>query len=253
MTPQDNVFEVIPAIDLRGGKCVRLHQGNYKQETVYSDDPVAMAKHWEDAGALRLHVVDLDGAREGEPKNLDVAGKIAQAISIPSDMGGGIRTAETARRILDAGFQRFSIGTKALDTDFAWAIFTEFGNAVIADIASRDGKVYVSGWQEASGVPAKELALRLASLGCERIIFTDISRDGAMTGPNISAACDLASALDIPVIASGGVSSYDDLVRLAKLRSCGIEGAIVGKALYDGRIDLAIAINAVSKELASSP
>ncbi len=238
-------FEVIPAIDLRDGKCVRLFQGDYAQETVYSDDPVAMARRWEDAGAQRLHVVDLDGARDGSPRNLDIAGKIARSIAIPSDFGGGVRSVGTARSVIDAGFQRFSIGTKALDEEFASGIFSEFGAAAILDIAARDGYVSVAGWQQQSTVGAVDLAQKLVKLGCQRIIFTDISRDGAMSGPNIQAAVTLAEVVGIPVVASGGVSSIADLLEVSAHFTCGIEGVITGKALYDGRIDLREAIRAL--------
>ncbi len=244
------VFEVIPAIDLRGGRCVRLHQGDYSQETVYSDDPVAMAKRWETAGASRLHVVDLDGAREGTPCNLGVAGRIARAIDIPADFGGGIRTLESARRVIDEGFQRFSIGTRAMEEAFASSVFAEFGDAAIADIGARNGRVSVAGWREQSDVDAMQFACRLQALGCRRIIFTDVSRDGTLTGPNIAAVREMALALDIPVVASGGVSSVDDLMRLAELAGIAVEGAIVGKALYDGRVDLAEAIHAVEAHMA---
>jgi phosphoribosylformimino-5-aminoimidazole carboxamide ribotide isomerase len=238
-------FEVIPAIDLRGGRCVRLAQGDYARETVYSDDPVAMARKWEDAGAPRLHVVDLDGARHGEPVNLEVAGRIARAISIPSDFGGGVRSAEWARRVLEEGFQRFSIGTRALDQEFAEAIFREFGDAAIADIASREGRVVVSGWTEGSSISACDLARRMEQIGCRRIIFTDVSRDGTLTGPNLEAMHEMVTSVNIPVVASGGVSSVEDLLALSELGHLGLEGAIVGKALYDGRLDLAEAIRAV--------
>lgn len=231
-------FEIIPAVDLRGGKCVRLHQGDYAQETVYSDDPVAMGLQWQEAGAPRLHVVDLDGAREGQPRNLEVAGRIASALSIPADLGGGIRSAETAARVLEAGFQRFSIGTRALDAGFAREIFAQFGDAAIADIAARDGKVSVAGWQQQSDVDALELGKRLVDLGCRRIIFTDISRDGTLQGPNMAAVKRMAEATGIAVVASGGVSKAEDLLQLAPLHALGVEGAIVGKALYDGRLDL---------------
>jgi len=239
-------FEVIPAIDLRDGRCVRLEQGDYARQTVYSDDPVAMALRWQEAGAPRLHVVDLDGAREGAPRNLDVAGRIARAISIPSDFGGGVRSADTARQVVEAGFQRFSIGTKALDSSFAEAIFSEFGDAAIADVGARDGMVAVAGWVQQSSLPAAELVARLVAVGCRRIIFTDISRDGSLQGPNIAAVRDMAASVPIPVVASGGVSSVADLVQLSALFGMGVEGAIVGKALYDGRVDLADALAAVA-------
>jgi phosphoribosylformimino-5-aminoimidazole carboxamide ribotide isomerase len=238
-------FEIIPAIDLRGGRCVRLEQGDYSRETVYSEDPVAMARRWEDAGAPRLHVVDLDGAREGRPVNLEAAGRIARAISIPSDFGGGVRSAGWARRVLEEGFQRFSIGTRALDEEFAGAIFREFGEAAIADIASREGRVVVSGWTEGSSVTACDLARRMEALGCRRIIYTDVSRDGTLSGPNLEAMREMVTSVNIPVVASGGVSSIEDILALRELGHLGLEGAIVGKALYDGRLDLSEALRAV--------
>lgn len=239
-------FEVIPAIDLREGKCVRLVQGDYDRQITYSGDPVAVALKWQEMGAPRLHVVDLDGAKQGEPANLDVAGAIARSLNIPCDFGGGVRTAQIASSVLEAGFERFSIGTRALDTDFAQSIFHTFGDAAIADIASRDGKVSVAGWQQATEVDAFELAVQLQSLGCRRIIYTDISRDGSLGGPNIDAVRGLASRVEIPVVASGGVASVSDLLRLSELHEIGVEGAITGKALYDGRIDLGRAIAAVA-------
>lgn len=241
----DEPFVLIPAIDLRDGKCVRLHQGNYEKETVYAEDPVSVARQFEDEGAKLIHVVDLDGAREGEPLNLPVAEKIASAVQIPCDFGGGIRNAHTARRVLDAGFRMFSVGTKALDESFAIQIFGSFGNAAIADIGARDGKVAVKGWQEDSGVTAVEFAVKLQSLGCKRIIFTDVTRDGALTGPNLSATAEVARAVKIPVVASGGVSSLGDILQACSLMSCGVEGIIVGRAIYDGRVNLREALDAV--------
>lgn len=239
-------FDVIPAIDLRDGRCVRLVQGDYSRETVYSADPVAMARRWQDCGARRLHVVDLDGAREGEPRNLKIAGEIARAISIPADFGGGIRSTEAARAVLDEGFVRFSIGTRALDEEFAGLVFSEFGDAAILDIAARDGVVSVAGWREQTSIGALDLARNLTNRGCACIIFTDISRDGAMSGPNVGATRDLATAVTARIIASGGVSSLEDVMALAELAPLGVEGAIVGKALYDGRLDLAAALSAVT-------
>lgn len=241
-----SAFEVIPAIDLMDGRCVRLVQGDYERQTVYSDDPVAVARGWEGAGAKRLHVVDLDGARSGEPRNLETASRIARSLSIPADIGGGIRTLESARKCLSAGFQRFSIGTRAIDEEFASELFGEFGDAAILDIASRDGRVAVAGWQRQLEVQAIDLAVRLASAGCRRIIYTDIARDGALSGPNLAAMAEMAQAVDIPVVASGGVSSVQDLLNLRELFGQGIEGAIVGKAIYDGRVDLSEAIKRLS-------
>lgn len=246
----DEPFVLIPAIDLRDGKCVRLHQGDYDKETIYSEDPVQIAKQFEDAGARLIHVVDLDGARAGEPLNLPVARKIADAVHIPCDFGGGIRDAHTARRVLEAGFRMFSVGTKALDESFALQIFGSFGTAAIADIGARDGQVAIKGWQEDSGISAVEFARKLESLGCKRIIFTDVTRDGALTGPNLESTAEVAKAVNIPVVASGGVSSLEDILQACKLMSCGVEGIIVGRAIYDGRVNLGEALSAVGEAVA---
>lgn len=226
-------FEIIPAIDIRGGKCVRLLQGDYNRETVYGDDPIAMARKWADAGSPRLHVVDLDGARDGVPVNLEIIRQIAAAIDIPVEVGGGIRTHETIEALLDAGVQRCVLGTAAAkNPDWAEECFAIYADAIILGIDARDGKVAVSGWQETSAVKAVDFARAMEEAGCARIIFTDIARDGMLTGPNLEALRTMTEAVKIPVIASGGVQAAADVALLRQIP--GIEGVISGKALYEG-------------------
>ena len=226
-------FEIIPAIDLRGGQCVRLLQGNYNEETVYGQDPVAMAKRWQDEGATRLHVVDLDGARDGEQANLEAIAKIAQALSIPVQMGGGLRSAEAIERVLNNGVQRCILGTQAAaKPEWAQQMFAQFGDAIILGLDARDGIVATAGWQESSGIPAVHFAQAMQNAGCARIIFTDIARDGTLAGPNAIALREIAEAVEIPIIASGGVHKATDVRILRNIPN--VEGVIVGKALYEG-------------------
>ena len=230
-------FEIIPAIDIRGGQCVRLIQGDYNQETVYGDDPLQMAHKWASEGATRIHIVDLDGARDGQSANFDVIAKIASEIKVPIQVGGGIRTHDALDALLDAGVQRCILGTKAAqDTRWAEETFAIYADAVILGIDARDGKVAVSGWQETSGADAKGFAKYMEEAGCMRIIFTDIARDGMLQGPNLAAMQGMAQAVEIPVIASGGVQSVADLAPLRAID--GIEGVIIGKALYEGTVTL---------------
>lgn len=236
-------WEVIPAIDLRGGQCVRLYQGDYAQETVYSDDPGAMARQWADMGASRLHVVDLDGARSGAPVNLDAIRAILAAVSIPVQVGGGIRTAETVARLLDLGVQRVVLGTAAVrDPDLTAAVCARYGDAIIIGVDAREGMVAVAGWIETAATKATDLIPRMEAAGARRFIYTDIGRDGTFAGPNldqlreVAACCTTAS-----VIASGGVGKVADV---AAVRALGVEGLIVGKALYDGAVDLREALAA---------
>ncbi len=233
----------IPAIDLQGGRCVRLSQGDFDQETVYGDDPVAMALRWQGLGAQRLHVIDLDGAREGSPRNHDAIAGIAAALAIPVQVGGGIRDAATVEKLLFLGVDRCILGTRAAQ-DRAWAeeMFRTFGERLILGIDAKDGRVAIKGWVETTPLTAVELALALKPAGAQRIIYTDISRDGMLTGPNVAATARLAAETGLAVIASGGMSTLDDLHRLAAYP--GIEGAIIGRALYTGAIDLAEAVRA---------
>ncbi|HEY3378439.1 MAG TPA: 1-(5-phosphoribosyl)-5-[(5-phosphoribosylamino)methylideneamino]imidazole-4-carboxamide isomerase [Armatimonadota bacterium] len=231
----------IPAIDLLGGHCVRLSQGDYAQQTVYGDDPVAMALRWQHAGGQRLHVVDLDGAKEGSPRNHDVIAAIAMTLDIPVQVGGGIRDVETVEKLLTLGVNRCILGTRAAqDRPWAEEMFRRFGDRLILGIDAKDGLVAVKGWVETTNLTAVELANALKPFGAARIIYTDISRDGMLTGPNVAATARLAEETGMAVIASGGMSTLDDLHRLAE--HPGIEGAIIGRALYTGAIDLAEAV-----------
>ena len=238
-------MQIIPAVDIRGGKCVRLLQGEFDKETVYADDPVDMALHWASLGAERLHVVDLDGAKTGEGTNTPVIARIVGALDIPVQLGGGIRTLETAGRMLDLGLDRVIVGTSAaLDRGLAEAIFGAFGDRVVLGLDARDGKVAIHGWREVLDIQAIDFAREMESLGARRIIHTDISRDGMLEGVNLDAMERMARAVDIPIIASGGVTGIGDIHNLKKLEPLGVEGVITGKALYTGSIDLREAIAA---------
>ena len=245
-------MEIIPAIDIRSGRCVRLTQGDYDRETVFGDDPAAMAKHWQDLGATRLHVVDLDGAREGRPVNVEAILGVLDAASIPVQVSGGLRDIAALDRYLNAGAQRVILGTAAVkDQTTLLNAITLFRDRIIAGIDARDGLVATEGWRESSSVVATDLVHQLSELGVSRIICTDISRDGMLTGPNfdsIAAIVEQASNLPAPVavIASGGVSAIDHLRQLATL---GVEGAIVGTALYTGALDLAEALAALKSDI----
>ncbi|BCM89283.1 1-(5-phosphoribosyl)-5-[(5-phosphoribosylamino) methylideneamino] imidazole-4-carboxamide isomerase [Abditibacteriota bacterium] len=239
-------FEIIPAIDIRGGKCVRLMQGDYARETVYGDDPVEMAKRWAGEGAPRLHIVDLDGAREGSSANFEAIQNIVKAVQVPVQVGGGIRSFETLDALLDAGVQRCILGTVlAKNQSFAEEAFAIYADAVIAGIDARDGKVAVEGWQETSAVDAVRFASYMEELGAMRIIFTDIGRDGMLTGPNTGALISVCEAVSIPVIASGGVQNEADVIQLRAIE--GIEGMISGKALYEGTTTLRAFLKAASE------
>lgn len=232
-------FEIIPAIDIRGGKCVRLLQGDYARETVFGEDPVEMARRWEAEGGTRLHVVDLDAARTGEPVNLPIVARIAAALSIPVQMGGGVRNREAVLRTLDAGIQRAIVGTTAAaDPETARALFGEFGDRLILGLDARDGRAAVAGWTETTSWDAVDLAREMAAAGARRIIFTDIATDGMGSGPSLESTRRLAEAVGLPIIASGGVGSDDDVVQVQALSAAGVEGVIVGKALYTGAVQL---------------
>lgn len=238
------VFTLYPAIDIRGGKCVRLLQGDYNQETVFHDSPVEVAKTWEAQGAQWIHVVDLDGAKEGRPVHAELIGRIAQSVRIPVQVGGGLRTREAVERLLGTGAARVILGTAAIENrTFVEDVLRDFGDRIAIGIDARSGYVATRGWLETSEVRAEALARELASAGAKTFIFTDISRDGTMKGPNVEAIVQLAKASGQQVIASGGVSSYGDLERLAAHASDGVSGAIIGKALYTGDIRLDQALN----------
>lgn len=239
-------MEIIPAIDLKGGKCVRLYQGDYEKETVFSDDPVSVALRWQSEGAKRLHLVDLDGAAKGELCNLDAIEKIATAVEIPVQVGGGVRSLETIEQLLELGVGRAILGTVAVENpSLAEEACQRFGEQIIIGIDARDGWVATRGWLQQSTITAGELAARMVGLGARRFIYTDISRDGTLTSPNFEAVAELLSQVSVPVIAAGGISSVEHLTRLATL---GAEGAIVGRAIYTGDVKLEQAVKSVSEE-----
>jgi phosphoribosylformimino-5-aminoimidazole carboxamide ribotide isomerase len=232
---------LIPAIDLKDGRCVRLRQGNMDDETVFSEDPVATAGRWVDAGARRLHIVDLNGAREGRPVNARVIGQIASTYpDLPIQVGGGIRDEDTIQAYLEAGVRYAIIGTKAVTTPhFVSEICVEFPGHIIVGLDARDGKVATEGWSKLSGHDVVDLAQRFEREGVEAIIYTDISRDGMMQGLNVEATAALARAIHIPVIASGGVTTLEDVRAVGEVAGDGIVGAITGRAIYEGTLDFA--------------
>lgn len=230
-------MKLYPAIDIKDGQCVRLRQGVYDDKTVYADKPCEVAKEFEEAGARFIHLVDLDGAREGRSVNDEAVKAIIDCVSIPVEIGGGIRTTEDISRKLDLGVSRVIIGTEAVRRpEFVKESIRQFGaNKIIVGIDAKDGKVAVSGWEEISKITAVDLALLMKEMGVKTIIYTDISKDGMLSGPNIMQTKKLAEATGLEIVASGGVSSVQDLRELAK---AGVDGAILGKAIYEHKIDL---------------
>lgn len=236
-------FTIYPAIDIRGGKCVRLIQGDYNQETVYADDPVQVAQKWQEQGAQWLHLVDLDAARTGEWTNRSVIEQILANVSIPVQVGGGIRNLERLERLLQLGVARVVIGSAAIDQPaFVRRALAQYAEQIAIGIDARQGKVAIHGWQETAEVSAEELAQEMVKLGAKRFIFTDISRDGMLTGVNLSAVRQLAQITGVEVIASGGVRTLGDIEQLCTYHDEGIGGVIIGKALYTGQIALADAL-----------
>ena len=232
---------VIPAIDLKGGRCVRLVQGKASAETVFSDDPVAVAERWESEGARRLHVVDLDGAFGGGPAQTALIHKITRAVSIPVEVGGGLRTMEHVEAVLETGASWAIVGTRAaLDTAFLGDVCRRFEDRIIVGLDASDGRVAVDGWTRVLEYQAVELARDAAAAGACTVIYTDIARDGTQGGPNMSSTEAVARAAGIPVFASGGVGSLEDIRQLAAL--AGVEGVIVGRALYTGAVSLRAAL-----------
>ncbi len=232
-------FTIFPAIDLKGGRCVRLLQGRAEDETVYSDDPVAMALHWQEQGGRYLHVVDLDGAFRGRPVHTDVIRRITEALDIPVEVGGGLRRDDDVAQILEAGAARAIIGTRACrDPESLSRLVQRFGDAIAVGIDARDGQVQVEGWTETTGSDAVELARSMAQLGVSTLIYTDTSRDGMLQGVHAAALDALCAAVPCGVIASGGVSSAQDIQTLRDLQRPNLLGAIVGKALYEKRVTL---------------
>lgn len=232
---------LIPAIDLKDGKCVRLRQGRMEDDTVFSDDPVAMASRWVELGARRLHLVDLNGAFAGEPVNGDVVKAIAREFpELPIQIGGGIRTPEIIQSYLDAGVSWVIIGTKAVkEPDFVREMCERFPGHVIVGLDARDGRVATDGWANVTDVDVIELAQRFEHDGVSSIVYTDISRDGMLQGVNVEATVRLADAVSIPVIASGGITDLNDIRALCEVATHGIEGAITGRAIYEGTLDFA--------------
>jgi phosphoribosylformimino-5-aminoimidazole carboxamide ribotide isomerase len=235
---------VIPAIDLKGGKCVRLLQGDLAQATVYGDDPVAMAERWQGEGAQWLHVVDLDGAVGGAPSHLEVLRAIAERLSIPVEFGGGVRTLESARAAFGAGAARLILGTIALESPrLLEQIAGEFPARVYVALDARDGRVATRGWTETSNVAVEDAARNCERSGAAGFLYTDISRDGTQQGVNVAATAALAKAVRLPVIASGGVASLEDVRAIRAAEVSGIEAVIIGRALYTGAVRLSEAID----------
>jgi phosphoribosylformimino-5-aminoimidazole carboxamide ribotide isomerase len=240
---------IIPAIDLRGGKCVRLRQGRAEEMTVFSHDPVATGLKWQAAGARWLHVVDLDGAFSGSPQNLEAIRRLRENLTIPMELGGGIRTLETISFYLDLGLDRVILGTVVLkDPKLAARACARFAGRIAIALDARDGLLAVEGWTESSRRTALEVAKSLEPLRPAALIYTDISRDGVKRGVNIEATRALAQAVDLPVIASGGVSSLADIEALLPLEPLGVVGVITGRALYDGSLDLNEAISLAQQD-----
>ena len=241
-------MEILPAIDLLDGRCVRLYQGDYQQSQIYHENPVEVARQWADQGATRLHLVDLDGAKVGQPVNLAAIEAIIRAVDIPVQVGGGLRDRASVIKLLEIGVGRVILGTIAVEQpELVANLCKEFPQQIVVGIDARNGKVATRGWLETSTVEATDLAQQMEKLGAAAIIYTDIHRDGTLVGPNLDALREIAAPLDIPVIASGGVSALRDLLSLLSLEPLGVNGVIVGKALYTGDVDLKEAISAVGQ------
>ena len=236
-------MEIIPAVDIKGGKCVRLYQGNFQRETVFSNDPVAMALQWQDQGAQRLHVVDLDGAASGQLHHEPIIEDMITKIGIPLQLGGGIRTLEAIEEVLSLGVERVVLGTAAVEDPFMLEEACEqFDEAIVVGVDARKGFVATQGWTQSSDITATDFVDWMTGFGVRRFIYTDIARDGTLTEPNFDDISTLLSKITVPLIVSGGVSSVEHLKRLKEM---GVEGAIVGRALYTGDLDLKEALAAV--------
>ena len=239
---------IYPAIDIRGGRCVRLTEGRFDAETVFADDPAEMALKWAGLGAEFLHLVDLDGALAGEGKNVPVIQRILKSVSIPVQLGGGIRNLETIEKLLELGVTRLILGSAAVkNPELVAEACKKYPGHIAVGIDAKNGEVAIEGWGQGSGVAATELAKKMASFGVETIIYTDISRDGMLSGVNVEATAALARACGVPIIASGGVASLDDIRRVKAVESDGVQGCIIGKAIYTGAVDLKEAL-ALAKE-----
>ncbi len=239
-------MDVIPAIDLLEGRCVRLYQGDYGRSQVFNDNPVEVAKQWAEQGATRIHVVDLDGAKVGQPVNTKAIEAIVAAVSVPVQVGGGLRDRIGVTKMLDAGVHQVILGTAAVEEPtIIESLCAEFPGKIIVGIDARKGWVATHGWIETSEVAATDLAQQMSELGVAAIIYTDILRDGTLIGPNLDALRELANRISIPIIASGGVSSMTDLLSLLALEPLGVSGVIVGRALYTDNISLKEAVQAI--------
>ncbi|MEO1086177.1 MAG: 1-(5-phosphoribosyl)-5-[(5-phosphoribosylamino)methylideneamino]imidazole-4-carboxamide isomerase [Acidobacteriota bacterium] len=243
-------MQIWPAIDLRGGKCVRLQQGDYDRETVFSEDPVRVAESFQAEGAKHLHLVDLDGAREGRPVNTDVIDRVVEAVDMECELGGGVRDTPTVETLLGLGLHRLVVGTSALKNPEWFAeICRAHPGRIVLGLDARDGSLATDGWEQDSGADAVQVARQLQSLPLAAIVYTDIATDGMLAGPNVPAMSAMQAAVDVPVVASGGVTEPDDVAALA---AAGLAGAIIGRALYEGRISLASALELASDSEASS-
>ncbi len=238
-------FEIIPGIDLRGGKCVRLLHGDFARETVFADDPAAVARRWQELGARRLHVVDLEASRDGVPRNLEAVAAILRAVDIPVQVAGGVRDEVGALRLLSLGADRVVIGTAAVrEPALVAALVQRSPEQLVVALDARDGVVRTDGWTASAGVTVRALAEQMTALGVQRFLYTDIGRDGALSGPNVAAYRELCALTAAAVVASGGVSSLDDIRALVLT---GAEGVVIGRALYTGAIDLPSALDMVAK------
>ena len=233
-------MEIVPAVDIKGGRCVRLYQGDYGQETVFDEDPVTAALTWYSQGARWLHIVDLDGAAAGEPKNMDVVEEIMKQTGLSVELGGGIRSEEVAKRLLHQGISRIILGTAAIENRaLVKKLCQRFGEAIAVSLDARDGKIAIRGWQKNTVVEVLQLCREMVEAGVPRLVYTDIKRDGTLTEPNFDMIKKLLGEVDVPVIVAGGISRLEHLRRIKQL---GAEAAIIGKALYTGDINLGEAI-----------
>lgn len=248
LAKEESSMLLIPALDLKGGRCVRLYQGRPEEETVFSHDPVEVARRWESLGAQRLHIIDLDGAFAGQPRHLPVIEKIRAAVKIPLQVGGGLRDAAAVAEVLALGVDWVILGTRAAcDPAFLDRLVKTFGQRIIVSVDAREGKVAVQGWRETLSLTAADFVKELAQRGIATIIYTDVSRDGTLQGPNLP-SLEGVLGLGVQVIAAGGIASLADLLDLQKLEQRGLVGAILGRSLYTGSIDLPIALTRLRKQ-----
>lgn len=242
-------MRLFPAIDIQGGRCVRLRQGDFADSTVFSNDPVEVARRWQEQGARHLHVVDLDGARLGSPQNFDVVRALAEAVDIPVQLGGGIRTVEALELISGSRVARVIVGTGAIgDETFLREALQDWGAGLIVAVDAEEGFITTHGWQKRTLVPVAQLAAQLAALGVKEVLYTDVSRDGMMRGMNINAYEELGRQTTLEIIASGGVTTLEDLRAVKALESLGVTGVIAGRALYEGAFTLAEALAVVGTD-----